>query len=145
MSLAHKCPLTSHVMGNIMPKLLQIALKGVNCGHFYCQFICGHCFKMIREFSGLVFFTYLLVSGIKGLSCPGGEKGPGGNCLCSQALGKDQGQWGAPFCHQGLCIIQQLTSDHCKAKPMGLHGLKDGTWCWNKKRQSACPTGNIYV
>ena len=120
----------------------------INCTKRCCQLICGHhCFKMIREFLGLVFVTSLLVpSGTKGLSCPGGEKGPGGNCLCSQALGKDQGQWGDPFCHQGLCIIQQLTSgDHCKAKPMGLHGLKDGTWCWNKKRQTACPTGNNYI
>ena len=72
-----------------------------------------------------------------GVSCPAGSSGNGGNCQCDNATGWNEGQWKSPWCYDGACYTGQ-SHDECKDKKNG-HPLGDGTWCWNKERNTQCP------
>jgi len=69
--------------------------------------------------------------------CPAGNRGTGGICDCTNANGWTEGQWKKPWCYEGQCYTGQAY-DECIGKPNG-YDLKDGTWCWNEERNTACP------
>ena len=71
------------------------------------------------------------------VSCPAGSRGNGGECQCEKAIGGTEGQWKDPWCYDGACYTGQ-PYDECKDKKNG-HPLGDGTWCWNKERNTQCP------
>ena len=50
-----------------------------------------------------------------------------------------KGEWRRPWCWQGRCYTGQKYAE-CEDKENG-HQLGDGTWCFNKSRDTVCPTG----
>jgi len=72
--------------------------------------------------------------------CDAGDKGTGGVCNCTNAPGWTEGNWWKPWCHQGMCLTgMKLPYEECFGKLNGT-GLGDGTWCWDEKRNTRCPT-----
>ena len=70
--------------------------------------------------------------------CPAGNNGPGGKCDCSGAKEWVEGQWPLILCSKGNCFARQ-DYDQCKNKNNG-HQLGDGTWCWDRHRDTKCST-----
>ena len=50
----------------------------------------------------------------------------------------NEGSWQPPTCHEGVCYMGQ-TYNECTGKGNG-HPVGDGTWCWEEKRYTKCPT-----
>ena len=72
------------------------------------------------------------------MNCSAGERGTGGVCHCTNVIGWSEGQWGKPWCNEGLCKTSQ-DYDECMGKTNG-HELGDGTWCWKDGRHARCQT-----
>ena len=70
--------------------------------------------------------------------CLEGQKGYGGTCNCSEAIGWTEGEWKTPWCHEGACYTGQ-DYDECENKDND-HQLGDGTWCYDESRNTRCPT-----
>ena len=83
------------------------------------------------------------------MTCKSGEKGPGGNCECKEAIGWKNGEWKTPWCFQGFCYTSQAY-DKCKNKDNSTsnnYALNDGTWCQlsgirKGERITRCPTSS---
>ena len=69
--------------------------------------------------------------------CPNGGTEPKDVCDCSKAPGWVEGEWADPWCHGGKCFSGQ-NHDDCVGKENG-HQLGDGTWCFDKRRDTECP------
>jgi len=98
----------------------------------------------------------------RGQVCRGGDRGAGGRCDCTGAVGWSEGGWHEPWCYAGKCYTgkydrcddpeheddRQRLDARFAAGTMkeGTFGLGDGTWCFKGpgtsgkwRRDTECP------